>query len=639
MVRMHRYLGLVWPSGDTETARHAQQLETEIRGSAEGWSVAFRRQNCVVLHVGARPHLAEAHEFAHQRGVVVGVLFDRRSEVTANVRHAATFSEPETHNILVSEGQHLVDRYWGRYVAFGVRPNGNAVWLLRDPTGEMPCYRIRFRNADVVFSHVDDCLRFLPVSFSINWKYVIARLKTGLLVNGDCGLNEVEVVPTGTTVPLSESPTASRKLLWDPRSFCEATEPPSSHVALHDLRNSVQTTVNALASCHSAVALRLSGGLDSSVIAGCLAHAPSSPTVTCINYYFDANSDAGSIAMPNVSADFMRKLRRVVGSSDERRFARLVASGCGFPLVEHERHVRKISFESLRAAPLSVVPTQYANLPDLDAAEIDIARDAQVTALFTGDVGDVVFCATLDPIAAIDYMYRHRFGPHLLREIFSAAALSHDSIWSVASAALKYGLFRRPKRPGYDRSTRPHFLNSEAAGQIDREYERHPWQKLADGLPPGKQSQIAGLVFGLHGREAYHRERYCPTVSPLASQPVVETCLRIPTYTLLDGGVSRGLARRAFGDVLPTEIKNRTTKGSASNVHQQLERENTALLKERLLGGVLSQEGILNTSKVAEALVSGQERATLEPGELMRCLMTEEWLRQWKGLRAQRAVA
>ena len=35
-------------------------------------------------------------------------------------------------------------------------------------------------------------------------------------------------------------------------------------------------------------------------------------------------------------------------------------------------------------------------------------------------------------------------------------------------------------------------------------------------------------------------------ISPLFSQPLMELCLRIPTYVLTEGGWDRAVARRAF---------------------------------------------------------------------------------------------
>jgi asparagine synthase (glutamine-hydrolysing) len=81
---------------------------------------------------------------------------------------------------------------------------------------------------------------------------------------------------------------------------------------------------------------------------------------------------------------------------------------------------------------------------------------------------------------------------------------------------------------------------------------------------------------------------------PLISQPIIEVCLRTPTYTLIDGGWDRSTARRAFADLLPREIVRRRAKGGADHLAREILDANASFIRERLLGGTLSREKLID---------------------------------------------
>jgi asparagine synthase (glutamine-hydrolysing) len=133
----------------------------------------------------------------------------------------------------------------------------------------------------------------------------------------------------------------------------------------------------------------------------------------------------------------------------------------------------------------------------------------------------------------------------------------------------------------------------------------------------------------------FHRERYALSVNPLTAQPIVEACLRIPTYVLLCGGVSRGLARKAFADVLPEPVAKRTVKGLPSAFFQQILRRNMAFVRERLIDGLLVKERILDREKLEAYLVADQPFLTVQPAQILCYLACEAWLSQWQDIMAR----
>lgn len=117
---------------------------------------------------------------------------------------------------------------------------------------------------------------------------------------------------------------------------------------------------------------------------------------------------------------------------------------------------------------------------------------------------------------------------------------------------------------------------------------------------------------------------------PLLSQPLVELCLRIPTYVLIRSGRDRAVARRAFERDLPTGIVRRQAKGRTDQHVRNILDANLDFLRELLLDGLLVRHGFLN--RAALELYLGRERspADFQYAEILQeHACTEAWLRRW----------
>ena len=97
---------------------------------------------------------------------------------------------------------------------------------------------------------------------------------------------------------------------------------------------------------------------------------------------------------------------------------------------------------------------------------------------------------------------------------------------------------------------------------------------------------------------SFERTDYPERTLPLLSQPLVELCLRIPTYVLIRSGRDRALARRAFANDLPAEIIARYAKGRADHHSRNILDANLAFVRELLLDGALVQKGLLNRTNL-----------------------------------------
>jgi asparagine synthase (glutamine-hydrolysing) len=110
------------------------------------------------------------------------------------------------------------------------------------------------------------------------------------------------------------------------------------------------------------------------------------------------------------------------------------------------------------------------------------------------------------------------------------------------------------------------------------------------------------------------------------SQPVVEVCLRIPTYLLVENGWDRSMARRAFSPDLPAAIVNRRGKGSMQNHVRTIFNTNLKFIREVMLDGELARRGILNRTRMESVLSGRQALAGFESTEIQDHLGTEAWI-------------
>jgi asparagine synthase (glutamine-hydrolysing) len=129
-----------------------------------------------------------------------------------------------------------------------------------------------------------------------------------------------------------------------------------------------------------------------------------------------------------------------------------------------------------------------------------------------------------------------------------------------------------------------------------------------------------------------------PICSPLLSQPVVETCLRIPTWLWFEQGRNRSVAREAFAGLLPATVIGRRTKAAFDSLGAQIIRRNATELRSMLLDGILVRKGIADPDAIDRAF-----RGEIADGELVAELLgiadVEAWASGWASGRPGRYYA
>jgi asparagine synthase (glutamine-hydrolysing) len=595
---MFRYLTFAWDRADQGAKAVADRRIQKLRHDT-AWQTVLEEHGLIVFVRGDRPGVNGSTPVPEGQGAILGRIF-RRDELDKPGQPSLILTQHEAAAIVASSGRALIRDYWGRYVAFW-RDNQGAPWVLRDPSGTLPCFIARDDRVTLVFSWLEDALEIWPVS--AGWTVDERSLRN--IVRGEplsgrlTGLTGVRQVLPAETLPLlhPEDPGA---LLWSPVE--QARLPPVDDLdeAAAALHRTTTAVARAWAACYGHVLFRLSGGVDSSILLSCLARGATRARITCLNYH-SAGVD-----------------------SDERHFARLAAERCGFELLERERLAHFDLSTILKAARMPT-PTPHVGRMGSARQDADLARALGAEVLFTGGGGDQLFFEFHQCWPVADYLRLRGIDRGLVAALLDAARLGRVSIWAAARQAIADRLARSTLA---SEPTMPlSFLGEAARGAppADPVYV-HPEAAAAATLPIGKRMQALQLLFPLGYYDPFEREAAPELLNPLLSQPLIELCLRTPTYVLNQGGQARGLARRAFVNDLPSEIIHRRSKGGLSGHLHHVLLANLDFVRGQLLEGELVCRGLLDRTRLEAVLQGPPEGMASHAGEIHSHLATEAWL-------------
>jgi asparagine synthase (glutamine-hydrolysing) len=610
-----RYIAIAWNAHDAQQTHRAQRHIASINASLASWHTALSVEGLSLLC-----STPVAMRLAGNRGVVLGKLFHATEEDVAP--EVTAFDETASAEILRTEGRSLITRYWGRYVAFLYDEATHTVRLIRDPTGGVACSLITAHELTIAFSRLEDCACLDLPQFSINWDYVSAYVARPCPQVRATGLNEVFQLLPGECLTLARGRKPTRAFYWDPMRISESDPLENLSAAAAAARRTVHRCVRAWAASRTHIVHRLSGGLDSAIVLACLRGAPSPPRITCINDYDNT------------------------ASGDERQFARLSFQGSGRPrpqdgaLVEYEWNPARTRLDAVLDAARLPSPLDYkANLFAWHSATL-IGRELQAD-LFDGSFGDPVFYRPRQ-YSTIDYVWRHGMGRHLLSIAHATAHGGRHSLWAVLRKGLREGRQRRKRRIALpDRSP---FVDAgvfESAVAQAKRYLSPPWLTDDMRVPPGKFDHIGQMYVPSADLNPFARPGDPPRVMPLASQPLIELFLRIPTYVLTAGGRDRAVARHAFSAELPQQIAWRRSKGITNELELMIFQHHAPFVRELFLDGVLVKERLLERRKVEQFIDSVCDYDAPGFTTLFSTYFDlEVWLRSWRGVaRESRAAA
>lgn len=477
--------------------------------------------------------------------------------------------------------------HWGNFLLFGSSILCRAAY--RDPSGAIPLYHCGEGQEAVFVSHAELALGLgLLDRFTLDTTFIRHWLQFPFLRTARTGIAEVAELIPGTRLSFSKDRRWRLNNVWHPAPFV------ARRAAIIDPREAafrlreVAQDVVPLQVRGDRILLQLSGGLDSSII--CCAIAGAHQEFPCVNF---------ATASPD---------------GDERSFAKDVASRFGLQLHE----LIEVGTAELKApaTPAFRPGTNPLLLPFEEAITL-AARDLGAEVLIDGAGGDNLFCHLTSAAPVLDALAWA--GPAQAWRTSRDISLRANTSWlEVLTAASK----RLVKRRGWQQKRM--FLASDAL--LDKP-DPHPWLEGLGTTPPGKRQHVEALVHIQHFLD--RRGSAISLAHPLLAQPLLELCLRIPSWLWMQGGRDRAVARLAFADLLPPSVHSRRTKGSLQGLFYRSFGKLRSQILELLMSGELRARRIIDADAIGVTLDGENPVSDDAQLRISEMVALEIWLQSW----------
>jgi asparagine synthase (glutamine-hydrolysing) len=621
---MLRFISIHWNQRAGDSDKSIALVKSRILRMLPKWTLALDLPG-LLAYCSETTSKADIHRLSEGTGLVLGSVFRRPKQPTAEpLDPVHEFGADESGRVQATLGEELVSSFWGSYIALIQTADLAASCVLRSPLGRVKCFHANALGLHFFFSHLEDYCALSTSSFTVNWDCIRAQAACSDYLGRQTAINEITWVEGGECVVVSNGG-VTRSFYWNPCEIASEASFSTFEEAATVLRTTTQMCVQSWAAHFGTIVQRLSGGLDSSITVSCARRALPRSAVTCLNYF---TPDA---------------------LGDERRFARAVANQLDVELIEHERQ-STVDLSIFTRCGKTAWPVLDFHGYGHYQLEVDLARRYGASAIFCGELGDNLFEQGAGYQAAADYVWRHGIRPGLLTVAVDCALRRNVSVWSVLRRAVSDS-FRRSSRTRWSshrflerelglRVSDLTLLRKEALDSVHQASDMfiHPWLQSVDEVPPAKFL----MIYGIRGFSAYDPPFAAlgdtPIVAPLASQPLAEACLQIPTYFNNRGALNRSVARRAFANDLPSSVLQRITKSTPEPWTRDVVRKNQTFLRSFLLDGLLVQEGILDPKRVETVLSADVRPSQIVVSDLIVQLYVEGWLRRWQVKRSSLAA-
>lgn len=526
-------------------------------------------------------------------GVILGVLFSRASatRIICLPDDAPNFGDAGT------LAAWLVRACWGAYVAILIDLQANNIQILVDPSGLLPAYSAESETHHLIVSHPELIERACGTRPQPSWTGIQGQLARPDLRQRGTSLDGVHEFRRGELVGLGAKRPVGKRL-WSPEMFMPVDTGRSSNDVAEELNALATSVIGSWAGVLGPVVVAASGGVDSSFI--CAALAKARQPFDCVTL---ATADP---------------------SGDESAYVDLLAAHLGVRSVVRVFDIDHI--DPRRSASVELArPSRRSFIAALDAALIDAAQSLGAKTIFDGNGGDNLFCFLHSASPVIDRLLSEGPGRGSVSTFIDMCRLTDCDIPTMARATLRR-LFR--KRGGSVWSPDLRLLASTSA-ELDHVEPLSPWFDVSVGHHPGKHDHLA-LILRNQNRLNGLGAAGLPRFSPLMSQPMVEYCLGVPTWTWCTGGINRAPARAAFASDLPHDILVRTSKaGPDSFLHQFFEKYRN-VYRELLLDGLLARHGLLDLEAVEAALKVDSHSGDEIIYRVLDLAEAENWARSWQ---------
>ncbi|KTE17802.1 asparagine synthase C-terminal domain-containing protein [Sphingopyxis sp. H115] len=523
------------------------------------------------------------------RTVVLGYLF-RKGPPSVRVRER---SGVDGDALAAGHGRALITGYWGGYVFVHVTESG-AAYVLRDPSGLLPCYIRRSGEATTLAGDITNLV--VPGSGQINFEEIGLILASGDARGRNTCLVGVEELIAGECLVVDQGGSRIERW-WSPWDHVAPNKMSFDEVT-SQLRQTISDCIGSWSSCFPSILLGSSGGLDSSIVA--VAAAPRSERLTAL-----------TLVSPGVAGD-------------ERPYAHAVASSLGIRLRDAPLDLADIDVERA-ITPHHPWPISPIFKQAVGAVHRRLQSEMPIDAHFSGNGGDGIFCSIRSAVPLLDHLLSE--GPRIAlgKTVRDISSLTGADIVTVLRHA-----WSRHRRSGGAHSPRYNQLGleRELLRRIEARGFAHPWLLPPADALPGKTVHVAFLMRAQKSLELYPRRTSPPHVAPLLSQPIAELCLSIPTWHWIADGRDRAAVRTAFSNRLPRTIIERQQKGGPAEFNLSIYRTQRGRLHELIRDGVLAGAGIINTSLLDEP-EDISWRGNAREQRILAFAAAESWARQW----------
>ena len=575
-----QFLALIGPASPNAGPYDTVQRRAEHQF---GMRQMFVAPDLIVLAGPQTPVVA----IGEQDGVALGTVFSRVPNL------AGEYTCVQRMDGCGPDLEALMADYWGRYVAIVVKGGGAGIEVARDPSGGFACCFSRWRGRVMLYGDVGMAQALGIIAGEPDVGGLLQLVAFPAMPSARTAIVGVEDLQPGTGLKIDHRGRVSRTLPWTPRRFTQGKmQVRDRRTAIDLVQAEARRCVSAWGALSQSILLELSGGLDSSIVAACLRDQAEKLTLV-------------TLATPDPGAD-------------ERAYALEVADSLKRPLRTLTLDVNDARLEPPRA--LTARPCGGALHQTIDAALLRSADGQAVDAFFSGGGGDNVFCYLSSAAPATDVLLCRGPGLSFAPAVADRAVLHGCTTWTAGRRAL-----RKLRRGAGAWRNDLDFLAPGAPTRTDQ----HPWLATRAISLPGQREHLMSLLSVQTALTGHRRESLAPVLFPLLSQPLVELCLRIPSWFWIDGGRNRAIARDAFMGQLPLLILQRRTKGNFLGMLGAIYRQQRPELRDLLLGGWLAEQALIDRPAIEAYLESEALLTDVRFCRVLDLANVELWARAW----------
>jgi asparagine synthase (glutamine-hydrolysing) len=604
---LDRFVAFVWDPERSDSGAQVARWIADLKRRPAPWIDAFNRPGLAVLALKPPTTQLRLAALEGDAGVVVGTLFDAGA---ARCDPVARLDPESSARIVASGGRELVSVFWGSYVAFIRDTGGSRLHVVRDPCGATSCYLTRSNGVDVLCAFVDDIADLSGVKLSVDWESVGAFFLSNYLINERTGLAELTELLPGQRMTWRPGHAPERSWIWNPVAIARQPNRQSYEKARDEFRATTERCVEAWTRSCGTILVRMSGGLDSSIVAGIVSRTRTGPV----------------FGLHLVGRGY---------ESSELAYAREAATFADISLIEHTLDQEAIRFRGAACGPRLARPTRELLGAGLDAMLVAVCQATGAQSVFSGHGGDGIFLQrSIARDALTDYLRLNGPGRDAWNVAYDTSMLLQSSIWYLAKDAISKVVRSRRWDPNESTAkakvSHHQVLTSEAIGALPEDTLSSVWLSEAQGLPNGKAEQLRNILALRHYHATRGHALTHNAVHPLISQPLVELSLRTPTYVFGNGGTDRALERDAFAAFIPRSVAQRFNKGFVNHSTIAGVVGDLGYVRDLVLNGACMRQGILDRGRVDNLLTPEQLLQGEGLASVMDLIAVESWLTSWR---------